>query len=126
MQSGDEELASKLRQQKRWSLAVAVSISAVVGSGLLVVTLPTRFNPFLYCHHISPHVACTGNLRALDGAKHTWALENKKAGDAIPEDADLFGSDKYIREKPTCPSGGAYLIGRVSRKPRCTVPGHTI
>ena len=65
------------------------------------------------------------NLRVIEGAKETWAREENKLPDDTPTDADLFGQDRYIREKPRCPGGGTYTLGKVSEKPRCSVADHT-
>jgi prepilin-type N-terminal cleavage/methylation domain-containing protein len=70
--------------------------------------------------------ACIENLRKIDGAKHAWAIENKKVSDDVPGDADLFGDTLYIRKKPECPAGGGYLLKRVGDKPACLIPGHEI
>lgn len=65
------------------------------------------------------------NLRVLEGAKATWAMEKKKLPTDIPTDADLFGPERYIREKPMCPLGGKYTIGSVGEKPKCSIADHT-
>jgi hypothetical protein len=69
--------------------------------------------------------ACVMNLRAIEGAKATWALENRKTTNDVPTDADLFGADRYIRDKPQCPRNGTYTLGKVGEKPTCSVRGHT-
>jgi hypothetical protein len=70
--------------------------------------------------------ACINNLRQLDGAKEQWALENKKSAADTPTWADLIGSDKYIKVKPTCQQGGTYTLGDMKTSPICSVnqPGH--
>jgi chromosome segregation ATPase len=69
--------------------------------------------------------ACINNLRQIDAAKQQWALENKKAADAIPSAQDLL---PYFKDGifPVCPSGGTYAIGTVSEVPTCSVPGHAL
>lgn len=67
--------------------------------------------------------ACLANLRAIEGAKAMWALENKKPNSAIPGDADIFGPDRPIPTKPACPQGGVYTLNAVSESPQCTVHG---
>jgi len=78
------------------------------------------------CKYPHKKYACIANLKQLDGAKWTWALENHKTTNDIPTDSDLFGSTAYIRVKPTCPVGGIYRIGTVGEKLLCSVPGHTL
>jgi hypothetical protein len=64
----------------------------------------------------------------VEGAKATWALEQKKNNSDTPNDSDLFGSTSYIREKPECPAGGTYALNAVDSKPTCTQSGngHTL
>ena len=49
----------------------------------------------------------------------------RKTDTDVPSDADLFGADKNIRDKPSCPAGGTYNLNAVSEKPTCTVPDHS-
>ncbi len=69
---------------------------------------------------------CILNLKTMAGAKENWALDFKKGDNDTPSDADLFGRDKYIESKPSCPAGGTYDIRQVAEKPTCTVPEHTL
>ena len=70
--------------------------------------------------------ACMSNLKTIDGAKGIWALEMKKTDADVPTDADLFGPDRNIKEKPSCPAGGTYDLKAVSEKPTCTIPDHAL
>ena len=67
---------------------------------------------------------CDVNQRNIDGAKLRWALENRKATDAVPSDADLFGASAYIEHKPGCPAGGAYSLKSAGERCSCSVPTH--
>jgi prepilin-type N-terminal cleavage/methylation domain-containing protein len=69
--------------------------------------------------------ACIANLKSIDMAKAQWMADAKKEAAAMPADADLFGEDKSIREKPSCPAGGTYTLGAAGAKPVCSVPGHS-
>ncbi len=100
---------------KFFCLAAAVVVLAV-WSALLV----PNFVPV----HVSSHTPpCVLLLKQLQGAKATWAEEFKKKDSDIPSDSDLFGSDKYMREKPTCPSGGVYRLGTVATNVTCSLGG---
>jgi hypothetical protein len=68
--------------------------------------------------------ACIANLKQIEGAKATWAMEERKSTNAVPRDSDLFGTNAYIRAKPQCPVGGAYTLGAVDELPTCSVPTH--
>jgi competence protein ComGC len=67
--------------------------------------------------------ACMANLKQIEGAKATWAMEFHKAGTDTPTESDLIGPDHYIRKKLTCPQGGIYRLGAVSEKPACSLGG---
>lgn len=69
--------------------------------------------------------SCYTLLHQIQGAKDTWALEHKKRTGDVPTDADLFGPDGYIREKPKCPQGGSYTLRAVGELVTCSIPGHT-
>ena len=69
---------------------------------------------------------CIQNLKVIESAKMIWALHNHKTSGDSPTDADLFGPDKEVKEKPQCPANGAYRLGQVGEKPTCNVPGHVI
>ncbi len=70
---------------------------------------------------------CLNNLRMLDGAKQTWALENKAAVTAMPTMADLL---PYLgpgaANKLVCPKGGTYTLNDMQTMPVCSVPGHVL
>ena len=68
---------------------------------------------------------CITNLKTIAGAKVEWALIAKKSDADVPSDGDLFGPDKSIAEKPSCPGGGTYDVKAVSEKPTCTTPDHS-
>src|SRR5881394_1123595 len=70
--------------------------------------------------------ACISTLKAIEGAKAQWALENKKADTDVPSDADLFGPDKYIERTPQCPGGGTYSLNAINAKPTCSVQDHVL
>jgi len=77
-------------------------------------------------HCFSPVNACIANMKQIEGAQETWALENPKRTNEIPSDADLFGPHAYIRVKPECPEGGRYIRGYIGEHPHCSVPWHSL
>jgi hypothetical protein len=70
--------------------------------------------------------ACVNNLRMIEGTKDQYAIENNLAtGDSAPE-SELFGPDKFLRERPVCPEGGTYTINVVGTDAACTIEGHSL
>jgi hypothetical protein len=38
----------------------------------------------------------------------------------------LFEPDHNLKQKPICPMGGIYTLGKVSAKPQCSIARHKI
>ncbi len=98
-----------------FTLVEIMIVVAIIGL-LAAIAIPN----FVKARQASQKSACIANLKQIEGAKATWALETKQIASAIPGDADLFGTDKYIREKPECPAGGVYALLGVDLKPTCS------
>ena len=101
-----------------FTLVEIMIVVAIIGL-LAAIAIPN----FVKARTSSQRNACIANLKQVEGAKSTWALENKKTGGDTPNDADLFGADKYIAKKPACPAGGNYLVGQVDQPPECDKKG---
>ena len=104
-----------------FTLVEIMIVVAIIGL-LAAVAIPN----LVKARKSAQKAACIANLKTIEGAKGIWALEMKKTDSDVPTDADLFGPDKNIRDKPTCPAGGTYNIGAVSEKPTCTVADHAL
>jgi len=106
-----------------FTLVEIMIVVAIIGL-LAAIAIPN----FVKARTASQKNACIANLKQIDGAKATWALETKQIDSATPGDADLFGPTAYIRRKPECPAGGAdYLaagqIGTVASAVACSLAG---
>src|SRR5438552_1650687 len=97
-----------------FTLVEIMIVVAIIGL-LAAIAIPN----FVKARQSSQRNACMANLKQMDGAKASWALEQKKNNTDVPVDSDLFGSTAYIRDKPACPGGGNYTIGRVDVKVFC-------
>ena len=103
-----------------FTLVEIMIVVAIIGL-LAAIAIPN----FIKARAASQRAACVANLRTMDGAKATWALEQHKTGTDVPNDNDLFGTTLYIKEKPSCPAGGTYSLNAVDQKPSCSIPDHT-
>ncbi len=99
-----------------FTLVEIMIVVAIIGL-LAAIAIPN----FVKARTASQKSACIANLKQIDGAKATWALENKKVSTDTPADSHLFGSDLYIRQKPECPGGGTYTVAVVDTKPSCSL-----
>ncbi len=98
-------------------------VVAIIGL-LVAIGIPN----FVQARTTSQRNACISNLRQIDCAAQTWALENRK----MPSDSYALSIVKlYVNRNPgqipSCPSGGNYSAGAtVGDPPTCTVSGHEL
>ena len=102
-----------------FTLVEIMIVVAIIGL-LAAIAIPN----FIKAREASQKNACIANLRQLDGAKQTWALETKQISSASPAASELYGATLYIRDTPLCPAAGAYVLNVVSEKPTCNITGH--
>ena len=107
-------------RRNAFTLVEIMIVVAIIGL-LAAIAIPN----FIKARQASQRAACVANLKTIDGAKATWALEQKKTNSDVPNDGDLFGPTSYIREKPSCPANGSYSLNSVELKPSCTTADHT-
>jgi hypothetical protein len=109
-----------------WTFGGATNYSLVRAFVFLPLSLlimgcdPRKHRPY------PPAVLCQSGLRQIEGAKLRWAEQLQKTTNDVPTDTDLFGLNGYVSEKPKCPSGGTYTLGRVAESPICSVHGPII
>jgi prepilin-type N-terminal cleavage/methylation domain-containing protein len=106
-----------------FTLVEIMIVVAIIGL-LAAIAIPN----FVKARTASQKNACIANLKQIDGAKATWALENRKDATATPVDTVLFGPTAYIRDTPSCPGAGSYTLNSVDTKPVCSsaTEGHVL
>jgi prepilin-type N-terminal cleavage/methylation domain-containing protein len=109
------------KRHQGFTLVEIMIVVAIIGL-LAAVAIPN----LVKARKAAQRAACINNLKTIDGAKGYWALEMRKSDSDVPTDADIFGDDKAIRDKPQCPSNGTYNLGSVANKPTCTEAGHSL
>jgi prepilin-type N-terminal cleavage/methylation domain-containing protein len=104
-----------------FTLVEIMIVVAIIGL-LAAIAIPN----FIKAREISQRNACIANLKQIDGAKQTWALETRQIATATPTEALLYGPTLYIRDTPVCPADGNYTLNTVATKPTCNVSGHSL
>ena len=105
---------------------VEIMIVVAIIALLAAIAIPN----FVRARATSQMNACINNLRQIDGAIQTWALEAHKA----PNDSVALDDVKpYIKldsngNIPACPAGGTYSTTTVSNSPTCSLSslGHKL
>ena len=102
-----------------FTLVEIMIVVAIIGM-LAAIAIPN----FVKARLSAQRTACIRNLHEIDGAKESWALDNKKsAGAAVDESA----INSYMKGgAPNCPGGGTYTYGNLDLNPTCSIPGHAL
>ena len=93
-------------------------VVAIIGL-LAAIAIPN----FVKARNTAQATGCINNLRQIDGAKQTWALEKGQGPDAQPQPTDLQPYIKLDKNNniPGCPAGGTYAYGTVGVLPTCSL-----
>src|SRR5687767_6394928 len=91
-----------------FTLVEIMIVVAIIGL-LAAIAIPN----FIKARQVSQKNACIANLKQIDGAVNTWALESNLANGATVVTDEIFGPTLYIKTPPGCPAGGDYTYATV-------------
>ena len=111
---------SGIRSQSGFTLIEIMIVVAIIGL-LATMAIPN----LMKSRKDTQRAVCIQNLKSINGAKEVWALQERKGDADVPADADLFGTNKAIKDRPNCPAGGTYDLKAVSERATCSVADHT-
>jgi len=101
---------------------LSIALSLFLIPMMAAIAIPN----FVKARQVAQMNACINNLRQIDAAKQTWALENKSATNNTPTVQELTG---YLKTDPgvfRCPAGGTYTINKVGEPPTCSIQKHQL
>jgi prepilin-type N-terminal cleavage/methylation domain-containing protein len=107
------------RSTSAFTLVEIMIVVAIIGL-LAAISIPN----YVKSRETTFRKTCMSNLKQLEGAVQSWALETRKSSGVPIASDELFGSTNYLRKVLTCPLGGnPYLYGMVGdpRHVRCVL-----
>jgi prepilin-type N-terminal cleavage/methylation domain-containing protein len=119
----------KINTNRKWGFTLVEIMIVVAIIGLLAaIAIPN----FVRARTTSQQNACINNLRQIDGAKQTWALENRASQTSTPAIANIqpYLGRGTAGTAPTCPADSSstfatsYSLNDLQSAPACLVnPG---
>ena len=101
---------------------ISIALSLILVPLMLAFAWPN----FVKARRTTQTNMCIVNLRMIDSAKQSLALEKKLTPEETPTGDDLgpYLGRKFNRM--ICPDGGTYSINKIGEAPTCSIPTHKL
>ena len=104
-----------------WKTKIRAGVFVILAGGLAYVGTVN----FIRARNVPAQNACVNNLRQIDGAKQTWALEHSEMTNRPPtwNEIQPYLGRGTAGSLPSCPANGIYTLGRIGEPPRFSFGG---
>ncbi len=101
----------KTKPESGFTLVEIMIVVLIIGM-VVAIAVPS----FMKVRNSARSNACLNNLRNIENAKDTWAMECN-----IPEGEPSVKVvvDSYMKRPPGCPAGGGYTYNDLGEDPTC-------
>jgi hypothetical protein len=108
------------KNHKRKSFMMPNSIWRIIIAVLLVAAFAAVCARMISARHETASIFCVQNLIRIQQIKEQWGMEHAQKTNAPVAWSDIL---PYMAERPRCPAGGRYVVGRLNEAPTCTIGG---
>ena len=102
-----------MRLNRKGFTLVEIMIVVAIIALLAAIAIPS----FSKSRNAARLSSCINNMRLIQHAKEQWATTNSKLD---TDTAPVTDINAYLKNAPTCPSGGTYTYGTVATTPTCS------
>ena len=93
---------------------------AIISVVLVLVAVNLGLGLMWFFQSRSAAKTCVKNLQQIAAAEKQWNAAHPQATNTIPTWEDL---QPFLSQKPACPGGGTYTLGRMGESPTCSLGG---
>jgi general secretion pathway protein G len=98
-------------------------IEILIVTGIIGILVTIAVPSFVHARENARTKNCAQNLRVIEVAKDQYLMDYSLPRTTTINDSNIFGSNNYIRQAPTCPSSGIYTVGRGDQEASCSYGG---